>query len=332
MYSPNLFTNDLYKLWTHDSAKDSIKAFEEFRNGGSNKPNEPPSSQPSSSARSNEQLIEEQRKYLRLLFAPPLLAYSADIPGASLSQLEYTIQNSASLPGLRPSVSISALEVTTTPLTQLKMHQLEQIQNTGYSTIRPIGIHRTMEEIEFDEARRFNTSDQQIDDQSYIHTAENTNTEGQGAGVNGSNVSMRDVQGEEVDLDAEVRNMDDEQNEDSFADDSRLDSYEDEADLRIQNQERANLVEEGFMADEVEYQDDHSLAVDNIQMLMNSGTVRSSLMSTLDSGASLATNVTSLTGESGVVGGGDANFSSARECVGQENDEDQSDLDMVIEE
>lgn len=358
MYSSNLFTNDLFKLWNNDEEEDLT--WDSVRHGI--RGNQTAIQNPSNSSTNNptEQLLDEHKKYLRLLFAPPLLAYSAEYPGANSSHLDYNIQTATSIPSIKgpngvplsttSSSTIASTSVSrrmaymkmNTPLTQLKIDQLELIRNTGYSTIRPIGIDMTMEEADMEEARRFAASqaEQQYDDPSYIHTTENEQV-------------MSNDSREEVDLDAEVVNADEEEeNFEDFEDDDSeyladelririagAESFEDEdEDSRIEPEEaglrvrsrfgsanslrlsqmrpilervlqapvHSNLVDEGFMADDVEYQNDHSTVDPSLHQML------------IDSGTSLNTSITGRSMETGVT--------SYRREDGEDSD------DMVIEE
>lgn len=293
MYAPNLFSHDLFALWSQTEKNDQQQQA---------KP-----AIPGVLGSANSGDVESLGKQLRLLFAPPLLAYSADYPGASLAQLEYTIQSTA---------ANASHKYTTSPLIQLKIDQLEQIRNTGYTSIRPIGIEKTLQEVDYEESRQNNASYHQFEDHSYLDTAENTNTEDQSA----------IAEGPEIDLDAQVVNADESQQLDDFEEDDAgegevlfeeedsemLESVEHDVNdllhrrpllltLRLPPQQpedvfRDSMDDEGFMADEVEYQNDHSLNADSNatqHMLINSASTTSA--TNLNSGVSVATtNVTTL--------------------------------------
>lgn len=202
MYSPTFFTSDSFSLWNPTTY--------------------------SSNKRSND--IEETKRAPHL-FAPPMQAYSCDLPGAYINELEYTIQV---MTAKRSSIRV------VTPLVQRKLDQLENIRKFGYGLIRPPGINKTMEQIEFEQMKRNNTSE--VDEGSY-HTIENTN----------NTINSRTVV--DQDLDAHIENLD------------IVNSSEDMNDsmnLNISNSNHNNpsnniLSDDGFMADDVEYQIDHSL-------------------------------------------------------------------------
>lgn len=326
MYSPNLFPSDLYTLWNQDVHRRSAR-FESEKtiitsngNGNINGSGSivPQHHNQSHNARANsDQLATENRRYLRLLFAPPLLAYTAEYPGASSVQLDYLIQSTS---------TSKAHALTTTPLTQLKVDQLERIRNTGYNTIRPIGIDRTMEEIDYEHASSYNTQDHAYDEGLLIHTAENNLTETSGNIATGglSFNQQLDTTGEvdhdsvvfdgEVSLSEEGIDEDDDDDEDEEeANDILQELTEPEEDFlrrssrfRLLLEEpgyRDTLEDEGFMADEVEYQDDHSLNADGNQfMFINSGTTNATTNTTatvvssnnMNSGRSATTNATTI--------------------------------------
>lgn len=317
MYAPNLFSHDLFALWnqTENEDKQREQARRNINGGNGNGPVGSNGVIGNSGNGGNSSVeVDSQRKQLRLLFAPPLLAYSAEYPGASLAQLEYTIQTTACFNG--------SYKYTTSPLIQQKIDQLEQIRNTGYSTIRPIGIEKTLQEVDYEESRQSHTSYQQLEEHSYLDTAENTNTEDHSVPTPGPR--------EEVDLDAQIVNADESQNLDEFEDDDddggegEVQFHEDEDSEMLESIEhdvsnllhrrpllltllppqpsehqdmfRDSMEDEGFMADEVEYQNDHSLNADSnsiLHMLTNSGTTTSA--TNMNSGVSIATtNMTTL--------------------------------------
>ncbi|KAK6458926.1 Apc15p protein-domain-containing protein [Scheffersomyces xylosifermentans] len=349
MYSPNLFPKDLYMLWNHEETNKTLRSQEPINQGSSQHQSRHTSTSNQNTRSTNEQVLADQRKYLRSLFAPPLSAYTAEYPGASSLQLDYIIQSTSSMTGFTPSTGASIL--TTTPLAQSKVEQLERIRNTGYTTIRPIGIDRTMEEIDYDDAGHFNVSEQQYDDPSYVNTAENTHT---GTGVNGSsNLSlsqqMEVIGGEEsreaeVVFDGEVSLSEDDGLEEED-DDPLFESTEPEEEslrrhsrFRLPSEEpgyRDSLEDEGFMADEVEYQDDHSLNADTNQyMFINSGASSTTVTSAnLNSGRTVITNPTSFSSPLQTSVNQSANAFSLNRIdeIQDENEQDHSDLDMVVD-
>lgn len=272
-----------------------------------------------------QEQLEDQRRHIRLLFAPPLLAYSAEYPGASLSQLEYTISNQS---GNKQDLPLL------TPLIQRKLDRLQQIRNIGYTSIIPAGVGKTMEQIDFEEARHFNMSEQQ--DESFIPTAENGDAPD--SSINGApNQSINEEEEPDIDLDANIPNADDVTNDDDFEDDEfgEVQEEQDEIDL----DDHSLNEDEGFMAEEVEYQDDHSIVMDHIpNMLINTGTTATTVNTNLNSGRSIATNPTSINSTSpiSILNPNSSNLYSTGQGYRDESDEnnqnDQSDLDMIIDE
>lgn len=278
MYTPRLFSDNIFKLWnsTDEDAENGRN-----RNGnGMNIHNGP----------SMQEQNENDRKSVRLLFAPPLLAYSAEMPGASLLQLEYTIRtrcgNQEEMPFLTPNV-------------QRKLDKMRQIRYTGYRKFLPIGLNQTMEEMAI--KRELGAKDTE---ESYSHTAENvdrvpnSSVDGIG-GIQQEETSNGGVEGEgvaEVDLDDDIPDVDEQ------------DSLEDEDDYgragEEPREENIGYVEinedefnedEGFMAADVEYQNDHGISneYNSPNVLINSGSTTTT-MSNFNSGRSSVTNPTSI--------------------------------------
>ncbi|CUM49116.1 unnamed protein product [Debaryomyces tyrocola] len=327
MYSPTLFSDSLYKLWRHDDDGIDSSDFHKrsFNMHNANNPNSNGATTTTTNNVTQEQL-EDQRRHVRLLFAPPLLAYSAEYPGASLSQLEYTISNQS---GNKQDLPLL------TPLIQRKLDRLQQIRNIGYTSIIPAGVGKTMEQIDFEEARHFNMSEQQ--DESYIPTAENGDVPD--SSINGvPNQSINEEEEPEVDLDANIPNADDVTNDDDDFEDDEFGEVQEEQD-EIDLDDHSLNEDEGFMAEEVEYQDDHSIVTDHIpNMLINTGTTATTANTNLNSGRSIATNPTSINSTSpiSIVNPNSSTLYSTGQGYRDESDEnnqnDQSDLDMIIDE
>lgn len=322
MYTPNLFPNDIFSLWGKEGSNNHSKLYElDRKNGGGHE----------------EEHLEDQRKHLRSLFAPPLVAYSAEYPGASVSQLEYTIKTQTT--GVLNAPLL-------TPLAQRKLERARRIRNSGYTTIVPIGVEKTMEQIDYDESRRYALNEQE--DQSYPPTAENS-TANDSMNPNISETAPQ----EEVNLDDEIINSDEyHQMSDDFGDNeddseaianTRYEAASDDETLAGFGDDVLNA-DDGFMADDVEYQDDHSLIHDaGPTILLNSGsTTTTTTMSsaTVNSARSIQTATTSPLGGFEYSGGTHQRITSIRECdeENDENDENNdshngnSDLDMVIDE
>lgn len=310
MYTPNLFPNDIFSLWSKEGSNNHSRLYELDPKSGSHE----------------EEQLEDQRKHLRSLFAPPLVAYSAEYPGASVSQLEYTIKTQTT--GLLNAPLL-------TPLAQRKLERARKIRNLGYSSIIPIGVEKTMEQIDYEESRRYNLNEQE--DQSYPPTAENST----------ANNSLNPASGpqDEVNLDDDIINSDEyNQMSDDFDDNddlseavgnTRYEAASDDETLAGFGDDVLNA-DDGFMADEVEYQNDHSLIHDGSPaILLNTGSTTTTMSSNIvNSARTIPSNATSpLTGfeASGVSG----RIEAIRECD-EENDENEenndSHHDMVIDE
>lgn len=170
----------------------------------------------------------------RHLFAPPLQAYSSDTPGASSQELEYTIQ-----------ITNKLKSGLITPLVQKKTDNLRNIRNYGFNIIRPVGIYKTLEELDYEDQKN---SIQPLVDASFQSRTD--------PDLENSRNSP-DLQNS-VDLDAQVENYDDSNhNSNIFSDD-------------------------GFMADDVEYQVDHSLTRQIDSVGVESATATASATFTLN--------------------------------------------------
>ncbi|CUM53750.1 uncharacterized protein AC631_00277 [Debaryomyces fabryi] len=331
MYSPTLFSDSLYKLWRRDDdgmdSSDFHKRSLTMHNANSNNTNaNGATTSNNNNNNATQEQLEDQRRHIRLLFAPPLLAYSAEYPGASLSQLEYTISNRS---GNKQDLPLL------TPLIQRKLDRLQQIRNIGYTSIIPAGVGKTMEQIDFEEARHHNMSEQQ--EESFIPTAENGDVPD--SSINGiHNQSINEEEEPEIDLDANIPNADDVTNDDDDFDDDDFGEVQEEQD-EIDLDDHGLDEDEGFMAEEVEYQDDHSIVTDHIpNMMINTGTTATTVNTNLNSGRSIATNPTSINSTSpiSIANPNSSNLYSTGQGYRNENDEnnqnDQSDLDMIIDE
>lgn len=266
MYSPNLFSGDFNHLWLqHDTSSASNARFRSQPNG--------------------TPLIEDQRahhQHLRHLFAPPLLAYSAENPGPSVTQLDYIIRTKSLNGNSIPSNNLL------TPLVVKKLNKLQSISKVGYHTIAPVGINKTMGELEFEERRRAAYYEQQ--QQQHLHLQLQLQINQDTLGQDDSNIptvgnTSNSIleQPEDIDLDADIPDIDFQSREEGEDDEEEEDGGE-EAEQREtgqsaiagSNQAGANIdnegvineneiyddvdEDEGFMAEEVEYQDDHSIS------------------------------------------------------------------------
>lgn len=194
------------------------------------------------------------------LYQPPLNAYSPEYPGSSNLKFNYLIHKSNNV---------------ISPVTQIKLNKLNSIKYYGYKSLTPIGLNKTMEQIEYESANLSTL------DQTASQTIENE-----------SNDQQLPVPREEpeVDLDQSMPNMDDANEEETPGDE-----FDDGDDL-AGNYDGNDLDDDaGFMAEDVEYQNDHSISDDiigNTSGLSNSAAMRA---------ASAAANATSLAEEDMVL-------------------------------
>ncbi|WLF76563.1 hypothetical protein PVL30_000265 [Lodderomyces elongisporus] len=209
------------------------------------------------------------------LFAPPLSTYTTNSPGPDPFLLDSNVSTRSIL---RDSEEVLSLQ-------RKRAHQLEKIRKLGYSNIRPIGVGNTMEELDYAHSQL-----SLADDTANHITAENTE-EGEMSTLPlaGSRGGIRDGTGtntsallqaseeNEIDLDAQIldadalqNSEDDDDDDDNFGDSFDRVSEPEERDLRIRSQIHAD---DGFMAADVEYQDDYSLprSATNTNVLMSSG-------------------------------------------------------------
>ena len=243
-----------------------------------------------------------EQEHVKNLYAPPLSAYSSDFPGGSLYQLEYTINTTTK----------SSPLFTNTPLTQLKHAQLAKIRNTGYATIRPIGIVQTMEEIELEKV--YYSLDEQTMDPAVVAIENSSDAI---VGANASTISIQQqIQQPEIDLDAQVFNAD----EIYTGTDDERDSL-DELDVQhMHGQVGITMDDEGFMAAEVEYQEDHSLdSVPNTGILINSS----------NSGTSTTFNSNTNTGRTGTTN--PTTTSGSLLPIDEQNENEYSEQDMIVD-
>lgn len=243
MYSPSVLSSDVYSLW---------KA---------------PERSLGSSGTANGEDEHKSVQNSRSLYAPPLMAYSAEYPGASLYQLEYTIASQNGTVGNRLP-----------PHSQRKLERLQRIRNTGYNSIIPIGMKKTMRQLD---AERTQSAAADADDAEITNMAENVHGEhlNQAAGgANGrdqtaeamttsleshgnsnsmSNMMSRTTDpGSSINLDAEMPNMDDSDTQSG----TFLSEEGEYSDAPAPHVGEMINEDEGFMAEEVEYHEDHSFA------------------------------------------------------------------------
>lgn len=162
MYTPNLFPNELFKLWNNDDSS-KLKCLRQFKNldhnFNMNNWLNIGQERVSNFCELNDLKVEKKRKHYQLLFAPPLSSYSAESPGPTLIQLDYMIQTAFCVPGIKSSLPI----FMTTPLIQKKLKLMQQVRNTGYSTIKPLGIEKTLQKLDFEKFKNTNTRSNTIE-------------------------------------------------------------------------------------------------------------------------------------------------------------------------
>ncbi|KAI3403787.2 hypothetical protein KGF56_003422 [Candida oxycetoniae] len=265
MYSADLYPRSLHGLWNERAGSSSI-----FK----------PTSSTRNRADSNQ---------LKRLYAPPLSAYTADFSGPDPLRLEYSLKSRSD--GFNRIEDLG-------PLLCLRNHQMEKVRTTGYSVLRPLGIGRTMEELQF-----ANSQLSHIDDVSANNIAEENSNDGEMNTLPLNLEAANTNSNHEIDLDAQILNADELNSENNDDDDDDDDEYDNDNDNDNNNDEeeeeeeeeedgddfldrdsepeesnlrarKRSIVtdEEGFMASEVEYQDGYSLLSDtNTNMVMSSG-------------------------------------------------------------
>lgn len=178
----------------------------------------------------------------------------------------------------KPQPSVDDLSM----LIRMKEERLIEIRNTGYSTIRPIGIGKTMEEIDYAQRGYSGVEDSAINNNV---AAENSNEDEM------STMPLNMGEQEEVDLDAEILDADALQSDDDDEDEDEDDEFQNSDDHDVSHHPhhlRRNqgyiMDDEGFMAAEVEYQDDHSLNSESNAHILMSSAVTASVLPTRTTG------------------------------------------------
>ncbi|CUM64092.1 uncharacterized protein PRCAT00001682001 [Priceomyces carsonii] len=313
MYAPKLFVDDLFMLWNNDGESNLLSPMSNNRKDHQN------------------EYVEDQKRHTKQLYAPPLIAYLADRSGASISQLDYTIQT-----GVKSNVSLL------TPLIKEKLDQLHMTRNFGYSTIRPVGIGKTMEQLQIEQNKRIN-SKKQSEELSFAATVENTSGIAPDSSLNEetNNISRIETiimpnRSNDVDLDAQIPDADGIDSEVRDDDDFDLDLEEGSIGIDFEN---GIDEDEGFMAEEVEYQDDHSLNTEmnySANVLINSGSTGVTIPVTSNSlGArSTVTNATSANTRGSTEfpnGGNHYSVSQVQFSSDDLGDDENANLDMIID-
>jgi hypothetical protein len=261
MYTPTLFLDDCYHLWLdpppispsqrlryarQNAGGGALNAAPHnaphFAHGATHHPTHGQLSDSTSSHPAPRTQPAAALALLRPLFAPPLSAYLVDSAGANLTQLEY-IMRTKSINGTQilPAAQAHLL----TPLVAARANRLQALARVGYTTLAPVGVNRTMYELDCDEARNLNFSDGNV----------SVDRSGVGPMVDVTDNSILE-QPPEVDLDAAVRDMDDDA---EWGAEGGAIVGGTVGDVSVGAAGVAGD-DDGFMAEEVEYQDDHSIS------------------------------------------------------------------------
>lgn len=221
-------------------------------------------------------------------FSPPLAAYLSETCGPNLVFAQYNRDvQLAALSGRKDVLALS-------PQNLARLDAIRRVRAAGYTTIAPLGVNRTMAQIHFDD-------ELEEEDSQAVH-AENSGTANGSTAVtaespaqiypdNGGAPLLADL---DRDLDAGVADAD--------------------ASDMLESSGAGELTTDAFMAEEMEYQDDHSLDIE--RDLANSGLESSALATAAPSGPNTAMASSASTAATTVETG--------RAC-------DDSDMDMMIE-
>lgn len=182
-------------------------------------------------------------------FAPPLAAYLADQCGPDDAATEY---NAAVEQALLSGATDVALLL---PTTLRRLDALRRIRATGYTTLVPIGVGATMAEMDREaEADLLEVQVENLEVPRPPGAEEdegNHHTSGNDTGVEGNRTHHSEMHEGNSVLDANVGNMDADLDDDVF--DADADTFH----------SSGGSTPDGFMAEDVEYQDDHSLGVES---------------------------------------------------------------------
>lgn len=174
-------------------------------------------------------------------YSLPLSAYPADETGPSSVYSEYnTTRQLAALSGTSDVPLLS-------PMVLRRLQTLRSIRSTGYTQISPIGVGRTMAQIDVD---KVDPDDSNCVQENLVHNAQTLvvlEADLAISGVDSASISETGISG--------VSGH-------SFGMDRDLDAQIVDADSSDTFDGAANASHDGFMAEEVEYQHDHSLGED----------------------------------------------------------------------
>lgn len=236
-----------------------------------------------------------------LQFAPPLAAYTAERSGADEIYLEYnSTSQSAALRGMKDIALFL-------PQTLKKLQLLQRIRETGYFTLRPVGFNKTMAELD---REALVEEDEHRSAHAENLAAMTTSGEHLGQFVNGGETDelSRDLAGNN-DIPSIVLTSGMDRDLDSNLVDADIN------DLSLRTEDGDSDTPDAFMAEEVEYQHDHSLASGSVQ-----GSANSMLHDQGSAGSGPAWNSPLVTTSSRVL------------STSSHRNSDESDIDMTLDE
>lgn len=177
---------------------------------------------------------------------PPLNAYSPEFPGASM---------------LYMNPNTNAQDISA--LTQMKLNKMNMIRFYGYRSLRPIGVNKTLDQLDAERnvsaiAGHTVENEQGPDEEQRTHQIDHTNVRADEGNVqvDQGNIQVEQTVGEsgigdsgnQIDIDEDIPNYD--------SNDSDFDFVVEEPPQEPLGQIIPD--DEGFMAEDVEYQPDHS--------------------------------------------------------------------------
>lgn len=232
---------------------------------------------------------------------PPLSAYSPEFPGASKLHM---IHNNSQR-GSHEDMST---------FTHLKLNKLKMVRFYGYKSLRPIGVNKTMEQLDIDRdiPGEHNESHTVENEQlGIVPPIEPVSEPIDGEREENTSEQMASgVGGTDIDIDDNIPNFDSEE-----TDDFDFEIEEPQPPLSQINED------EGFMAEEVEYQPDHSEAP--MPLVSGANSASSNLMPT-----TATTTTNSTVTDTTTVTDTATNASS----IGTAMEKHQEEEDMVLDE
>lgn len=141
MFLPSSFPKDIYWLWDkQEQESPPIHKRKSALNSESSATTNGTIVGPSRQEQGSDSNSDTRRQASNL-YAPPLVGYSAEAPGAQLSYSDYNIRR------LVVGEDNVGFRLSHTPLAMSRLERLRRIKNYGYRTIRPVGVEKTMEEL-----------------------------------------------------------------------------------------------------------------------------------------------------------------------------------------